>query len=1330
MTKGCNTETQISFEHTQHQDKDSNNNTSVKRVSNQVELLAVNPANAYNVVGSIGVLQVNFMLDTGASVSLLSEETWQRCTTNMALATCEHELVGVEGSKIATLGVATLDVSFAGVMVTGDFIVAKSLHTEAILGLDFLENNGCIINTEQHVLNLHGRAIPLRGTGERRKSTSTINVALANRLEIPPRCQIEIMATVGRHKQPLEKDWESFKDWLVEPLIRETLVIAANAVVKPQVQNGIQVMPLRLINPTREAVVLHKGTSVAQISPITHSTVIASVDSSTDISYNRSPDKNVTQAGQEHLWALVEANRDLLTEEQQQQLYKLLLGYADVFAFNDEQLGRTDKLQHTINTGDNQPIRQRARRTPIYQREQVHQLLQDMLSQDIITPSTSPWASPIVLVKKKDGSWRFCVDYRKLNAITQKDAYPLPRIDDTMDTLSGSQWFSTLDLRSGYWQVEVSEEDRQKTAFTTHEGLFEFKVMPFGLCNAPATFQRLMDLLLAGLQWSQCLVYLDDIIVPGRSFHEHLANLAAVLQRIKGAGLRLKPSKCVLCQETVSYLGHILSRSGVATDPEKTAKVASWPTPNSVQEVQQFLGLASYYRRFVKKFAEIAKPLYRLTERGRQFSWTNECETAFAMLKSRLTSTPILAFPDFTKPFILDTDASQEGIGAVLSQECDGKEAVIAYASRTLSKPERRYCVTRKELLAVVTFIHHFRPYLLGRPFMLRTDHSSLAWLQSFKEPEGQLARWMERLQEYNFTIVHRQGSQHRNADALSRRPNHQEYQPQTPIHPNTGEGDNNENTQGIPLTPTASPVVVVTAKGDDNQNDNRQEQLDDEIIQPILEGKETDRKPTLTVLSGRPRETYQLLQQWDQLELHNGVLYRRYENHQGNQHHLQLVVPRSMQQQVLHESHSGSVGGHLGEAKTLSRIRERFFWPGYSHAVKEWCQTCKQCAARKTPYPRRHGALQNMTAGYPMQMVAADIMGPLPKSKNGNRYVLVASDYFTRWAEAYAIPNQEAITVATKLVDNMFCRYSIPEQLHSDMGAQFESQVMKQVCEILHINKTHTTPYHPQGDGLVERLNRTIQGMLATAVKEHSEDWEDHLPKVCFAYNTSEHSSTGFTPFHLMYGRQARMPLDIIYGLPPGKVESHCQYASSLRHSLENAYQLARINTKGAARRQKEHFNLKVHGKPYVTGDFVWLCNPVIPKGTSRKLHSPWKGPYKVIKRISDIVYRIQDTQGRKKKQVVHFDRLKPYYADREDPPTNTRQQLEPSAMLDTNDEVQRKDSTAKPSPPGTHLQINDNYEDETNETDIATIPQDESQNRRYPLRMNRRRPSRYPED
>ncbi|GFS61170.1 retrovirus-related Pol polyprotein from transposon 17.6 [Trichonephila clavipes] len=412
--------------------------------------------------------------------------------------------------------------------------------------------------------------------------------------------------------------------------------------------------------------------------------------------------------------------------EQKSSAERLFQEFEDVFSRNSSDIGHTTVTQHRIDTADHPPIKQHPRRLPFAKQEEVGTLLREMQENDIIEPSSSPWASPIVLVRKKDGSTRFCVDYRKLNDVTKKDSYPLPRIDDTLDTLSGHKWFSTLDLKSGYWQKWRSIPKIEKTAFTSGQGLWQFKVMPFGLCNAPATFERLMETVLKGLTFEACLIYLDDVIIGGQ---------------------------------------------GVRTDPEKVSAVKNWKRPENLRELRSFLGLCTYYRKFVKGFSNIARPLHRLTESKQKFQWTKECEDSFLQLKEALTSSPILIYPQPDKPFILDTDASNESVGAVLSQEIDGQERVVAYWSKCLSKPERNYCVTRKELLAIVKAIEHFHHYLYGQKFLLRTDHASLTWLMNFRNTEGQVARWIQRLNEYYFDIRHRKGSSHGNADALSRRP-------------------------------------------------------------------------------------------------------------------------------------------------------------------------------------------------------------------------------------------------------------------------------------------------------------------------------------------------------------------------------------------------------------------------------------------------------------------------------------------------------------------------------------------------------------------------------
>ena len=471
----------------------------------------------------------------------------------------------------------------------------------------------------------------------------------------------------------------------------------------------------------------------------------------------------------EHLQGLLERASSDLDSLQKSQLANTLLKFVDLFPILGSALtGHTEAVEHTIDTGDSPPVRCAPRRMSPQKIKQEEVCVDEMLSGGQIEPSDSPWSVPVVLVTKKDGGTRFCVDYRRLNLVTVKDAYPLPRIDDTLDMLAGKRWFSTLDLASGYWQVSLSPEARCKTAFATHSGLFQFRVMPFGLCNAPATFDRLMDRVLQGLRWSRCLVYLDDIISFGTTFDDSLDNLTLIFERLRSYRLQLKSTKCHLFQSSVPFLGHVVCRNGLECDPRKIEDVKTWPVPDCLKSVRQFLGFVGYYRRFIPSFADLAEPLVALTGKDVPFIWRPACAAAFTKLRDAMVRAPILAFPTESGDYVLDTDASNFGLGGVLSQIQNNVECVIAYCSRALRPSQRKYCTTKREMLAVVSICIQFRSYLHGAKFTLRTDHKSLVWLHRFKDTEGMMARWLHTLHQFQFTIVHRAGNDHGNADGLS----------------------------------------------------------------------------------------------------------------------------------------------------------------------------------------------------------------------------------------------------------------------------------------------------------------------------------------------------------------------------------------------------------------------------------------------------------------------------------------------------------------------------------------------------------------------------------
>ena len=873
-----------------------------------------------------------------------------------------------------------------------------------------------------------------------------------------------------------------------------------------------------------------------------------------------------------------------LNSQERAQLRELIIEYADLFALDRSELGSTDLVTHSINTSDHPPIRQQPRRVPFALRGKIAEMVDDMLEQGVIQPSQSPWASPVVLVAKKDGTTRFCVDYRKLNATTKMDVYPLPRIDDSLDLLAHTKYFSTLDLAAGYWQVKMDETSQEKTAFTTPVGLFEFRVMPFGLCNAPATFQRLMENVLAGLVGKQCLVYIDDILVIGTTFQEHIEYLRKVFGRLRQAGLRLKPTKCHLVQQEVGYLGYVVSDEGISADPKKIEAVESFPVPTDLTSLRSFLGLASYYRRFVPGFSKAAQPLYALTRKNVPFVWNASCQEAFDHLKQLLTEAPVLAFPDFEKDFILETDASGAGLGAVLSQEQeDGSQRPIAFASRTLQPSEKNYGVSEMEALGVVWATKHFRPYLYGHHCDVITDHEALKALLNTPQPSGKLARWGMALQELDLAIAYRSGRKNEKADALSRYP-----VPQESIE------------EEIP------PVIAATTpSGNEGRHQDclEERQRSDpelaEIIRFLEEGTlpDDDKSARLLVLN---KPQYTMVEE---------VLY-----HVAPDKTLRIVPPVQDRQKLFREVHDGVFGGHLRDAKVHGTLSKHYWWPSMRTDVSAWCRSCLPCATRCVGRAVKPPLTPIPVAG-PFDRIGVDVV-QLPMSQNGNKYAIVFMDYLTKWPEVFAAKDQTALTIAQLLVEQIISRHGVPAELLSDRGAAFLSRLMGEVYSLMGIHKANTTAYHPQTDGLVERFNRTLINMLAKTVEQGGRDWDTRLPYVLFAYRTSLQQSTVESPFFLLYGRDPRLPTESALSPPQRRYPIDVDdYKSEVMTKMSDAWELARKNIGKAQSQQKRQHDRSSRSVKFAVGDRVFVYMPSAKSTKAHKFARPFHGPYRVLK-------------------------------------------------------------------------------------------------------------------
>ena len=763
-------------------------------------------------------------------------------------------------------------------------------------------------------------------------------------------------------------------------------------------------------------------------------------------------------------------------QHKDEKLKSLLNKFDSIFMKNKWDVGKTNLLKHEIITNGS-PIQINPRRQPVHLQQQIQEDISQLLKNGIIKECESAWNSPIVCVKKKDQKEiRICLDFRQLNEITERPIFPIPNVDEILDHIGNAKYFSTLDLGNAYYQIELEEASKEKTAFSTRNRQYCFNRMPFGIAAAPATFQRMMNKMLEDLNWKIALVYLDDIIIFSKSKEEHYHNLQLVFEKIKQHGLKVKLKKCHFLKESVKFLGHILTKDGLSTDPDKLKAIQEMPTPKCIKQLRSFLGLCNYYRRFFHNYSKYSNPLEKLcSSTNKKLEWNEECARNFEELKKKLIESPILAYPDFNKTFILDTDASYDCIGAVLSQKDEnGKERVISYGSHSMNKHELGYCVTRKELLAIYYFVNHFKHYLYGKKFRVRTDHKAITFMTKTKKPiTAQFQTWISFLSSLDIEFVYRKGEKHANADALSRKNCTTCSQCQT-IHP------------GSTTTKLKTKLLSIMRESSNKWQENNMEI--ENIRKEIAEGNTNFFE--------------------DQ-----GVIRTKDDK---------IWIPDDRRNDFITEYHQKLC--HAGQLKTTKYIKDEFEMKKMDEKVKEVIEKCEPCQKRKTYTGRTKETHIKRKEVEDFEVIFIDFCGPMKTTKNGRRYIMAIVDSSSKFVVLKAVNQQDEKTTVNILKNEWILKYGAPRIIHTDRGRTFEGAMIADLAKKCNIKMEFSSPYHHSSNGQIERQFRTIRDALSTKMQDgNANDWSELIPEVEFMINATYQKEIKMSPAERVFGRKLK---------------------------------------------------------------------------------------------------------------------------------------------------------------------------------------------------------------